>query len=250
MVLGSCTAGGAYVPAMADECVIVKGNGTIFLGGPPLVKAATGEVVTAEELGGADLHCQTSGVTDHYAHDEEHALALARRIVANLNPSHTKQRKASWEPEPVIEPRYPQTDLYSLIPSDARKPFDMRKILARVLDDSRFDEFKALYGPTLVTGFGRIHGHPVGVVANNGILFSESARKVCQKCTRVACCVPCRNLALSHTHTHAHTRHRARTLWSCARSEECRCCSCRTSRASWWVGPTRPAVSPRTAPRW
>jgi len=177
VVLGSCTAGGAYVPAMADECVIVKGNGTIFLGGPPLVKAATGEVVTAEELGGADLHCQTSGVTDHYAHDEEHALALARRIVANLNPSHTKQRNEAWEPEPVIEPRYPQTDLYNLIPSDARKPFDMRKILARVLDDSRFDEFKALYGPTLVTGFGRIHGHPVGVVANNGILFSESARK-------------------------------------------------------------------------
>jgi 3-methylcrotonyl-CoA carboxylase beta subunit len=236
---------------MADECVIVKGNGTIFLGGPPLVKAATGEVVTAEELGGADLHCQTSGVTDHYAHDEEHALALARRIVANLNPSHTKQRKASWEPEPVIEPRYPQTDLYNLIPSDARKPFDMRKILARVLDDSRFDEFKALYGPTLVTGFGRIHGHPVGVVANNGILFSESARKVCQKCARLCLLRALPQLSIvAHARPHTHTRHRARTLWSCARSEECRCCSCRTSRASWWVGPTRPAVSPRTAPRW
>jgi len=137
---------------------------TFLLGGP--------------QLGGADLHCQTSGVTDHYAHDEEHALALARRIVANLNPSYTKHRQTAWEPEPVIEPRYPQSDLYHLIPSDPRKPFDVRKILARVLDDSRFDEFKALYGPTLVTGFGRVHGHPVGVVANNGILFSESARKV------------------------------------------------------------------------
>jgi 3-methylcrotonyl-CoA carboxylase beta subunit len=176
VVLGSCTAGGAYVPAMADECVIVKGNGTIFLGGPPLVKAATGEVVSAEDLGGATLHCQTSGVADHYAVNEEHALALARRIVANLNPGFTKSSPKT-DVAPVEEPLFPASELGNIIPADRRKPFDIRKILARILDGSRFDEFKPLYGPTLVTGFGRLYGITVGIVANNGILFSESAMK-------------------------------------------------------------------------
>eukprot|EP00698_Gefionella_okellyi_P005026 TRINITY_DN14621_c0_g1_i1.p1 TRINITY_DN14621_c0_g1~~TRINITY_DN14621_c0_g1_i1.p1 ORF type:complete len:562 (+),score=135.50 TRINITY_DN14621_c0_g1_i1:37-1722(+) len=172
VVMGSCTAGGAYVPAMADETVIVKGNGTIFLGGPPLVKAATGEVVTAEELGGADVHCRTSGVTDHYAEDDPQALAMARRIVANLN------RKQS--PQPTFAPEAPLFDpneLGGIVPADPRQPYDVRKVIARMVDGSRFDEFKALYGTTLVTGFARIHGNPVGIVANQGVLFSDSAVK-------------------------------------------------------------------------
>lgn len=173
MVMGSCTAGGAYVPAMADESVIVKKNGTIFLGGPPLVKAATGEVVTAEELGGADLHCRTSGVTDHYATDEKHAVSICRRIVANLNIKKDPQVALS----PVEEPLYDINEVGGFIPVDKRKNVEVRHIIARIVDGSRFDEFKSLYGTTLVTGFARIHGYPVGIVANNGILFSESAVK-------------------------------------------------------------------------
>jgi len=171
--MGSCTAGGAYVPAMADESIIVKNTGTIFLGGPPLVKAATGEVVTAEELGGAELHCKQSGVTDHYASSDGHALAICRRIVGNLN----YRKKATLESVGVEAPVYSSSELRGLAPVDLKKPFDMYKVIARILDGSRFDEFKALYGSTLVTGFGRLFGHLVGVVANNGILFSESAVK-------------------------------------------------------------------------
>ncbi|WP_119678134.1 carboxyl transferase domain-containing protein [Indioceanicola profundi] len=172
-VMGSCTAGGAYVPAMADESIIVKNQGTIFLGGPPLVKAATGEVVSAEDLGGADVHSRTSGVTDHYANDDRHALALVRQIVGNLNRVKSPQVKLR---EPV-EPLYPAEEIYGVIPSDTRKPYDVREVIARIVDGSEFDEFKALYGTTLVCGFAHIWGYPVGIIANNGILFSESALK-------------------------------------------------------------------------
>jgi 3-methylcrotonyl-CoA carboxylase beta subunit len=185
VVMGSCTAGGAYVPAMSDETVIVKGNGTIFLGGPPLVKAATGEVVTSEELGGADVHCRNSGVTDHYAHNDEHALKIARSIVANLNFSQHDRMNADSDPVSLYtqrtgtfeEPAFPAEELLGIIPANTAKPFDIRKIIARIVDGSRFHEFKELYAPTLVTGFARIYGMPVGIVANNGILFSESALK-------------------------------------------------------------------------
>ncbi|WP_425572339.1 carboxyl transferase domain-containing protein [Nonomuraea thailandensis] len=172
-VLGSCTAGGAYVPAMSDEAVIVRGQGTIFLGGPPLVKAATGEEVTAEELGGGDLHARVSGVTDHLAEDDAHALAIVRDIVSTLAP----RAERPWEtiaPEP---PRHDPRDLYGLVPGDTRQPYDVREVIARIADGSRFLEFKAEYGSTLVTGFAHVHGHPVGILANNGILFSESAMK-------------------------------------------------------------------------
>jgi len=172
-VMGSCTAGGAYVPAMADESIIVKNQGTIFLGGPPLVKAATGEVVSAEDLGGADVHSRTSGVTDHYATDDRHALALVRQIVGNLNRVKTPQVKLRDPAEPL----YPADELYGVIPADSRKPFDVREVIARIVDGSEFDEFKALYGTTLVCGFAHIWGYPVGIIANNGILFSESALK-------------------------------------------------------------------------
>ncbi|EED30755.1 methylcrotonoyl-CoA carboxylase beta chain [gamma proteobacterium NOR5-3] len=172
-VLGSCTAGGAYLPAMADESIIVRQQGTIFLGGPPLVKAATGEIVTAEELGGADVHCRQSGVTDHYANDDRHAIALLRQSVANLN----RVKHANIEIRKPIEPRYPATDLYGIVPADRRHPFDVREVIARLVDDSAFDEFKALFGDTIVCGFARLHGYPIGIVANNGILFSESAVK-------------------------------------------------------------------------
>jgi acetyl-CoA carboxylase carboxyltransferase component len=174
LVMGSCTAGGAYVPAMSDETVIVKGTGTIFLGGPPLVKAATGEEVSAEELGGAELHTTQSGVADHYALDDEHALAIGREIVRNLG---WRKPEPPW---PVDEPRAPavnEDDLYAVIPADARQGYDVREVIARLLDGSEFHEFKARYGETLVTGFGRIHGYPVGIVANNGILFSSSSLK-------------------------------------------------------------------------
>jgi len=173
VVMGSCTAGGAYVPAMADESIIVKGNGTIFLGGPPLVKAATGEVVTAEELGGADLHCRSSGVTDHYAQDDPHALSICRRIISNLN----RQKKPDVNISKPVDPLFDPAEMGGIIPKDKRKNFDVRKIISRIVDGSRFDEFKSLYGTTLVTGFGKIFGYPVGIVANNGILFSESAVK-------------------------------------------------------------------------
>ncbi|MEU4095078.1 carboxyl transferase domain-containing protein [Streptomyces sp. NPDC026673] len=172
-VLGSCTAGGAYVPAMSDEAVIVRGQGTIFLGGPPLVKAATGEVVTAEELGGGEVHSRTSGVTDHLAEDDAHALRIVRNIVATL----PDRGELPWAVRPVEEPAVDPAGLYGAVPVDSRTPYDVREVIARLVDGSRFAEFKAEYGTTLVTGFARIHGHPVGIVANNGILFSESAQK-------------------------------------------------------------------------
>ncbi|GAB7526285.1 carboxyl transferase domain-containing protein [Paraburkholderia sp. 2C] len=173
VVMGSCTAGGAYVPAMSDESIIVKNQGTIFLGGPPLVKAATGEEVSAEDLGGGDVHTRLSGVVDHLAQNDAHALAIARSIVANLN-RRKAQPLALREPQP---PRYDAKSIYGVIPVDTRKPFDIREVIARIVDDSAFDEFKMRYGTTLVTGFAHIWGHPVGIVANNGILFSESALK-------------------------------------------------------------------------
>ena len=172
-VMGSCTAGGAYVPAMSDETIIVRKQGTIFLGGPPLVQAATGEVVSAEELGGADVHARTSGVVDHYAHDDRHALALCRRIVSGLN--QVKQPRVALRAP--LPPRYDPAELYGVIPTDIRAPYDVREAIARIVDASEFDEFKHLYGTTLVCGFAHIHGYPVGIIANNGILFSESALK-------------------------------------------------------------------------
>ncbi len=173
VVMGSCTAGGAYVPAMSDESIIVRNQGTIFLGGPPLVKAAIGEIVTAEELGGADVHARVSGVVDHYAQNDAHALGIARRIVGNLN-----ARKPSWpDLQAPVEPAYDPAEIYGVVPPDLRQPYDVREIIARTVDGSRFDEFKALYGTTLVCGFARIWGYPVGIIANNGILFSESSLK-------------------------------------------------------------------------
>lgn len=173
VVLGSCTAGGAYVPAMSDETIIVKNQGTVFLGGPPLVKAATGEIVTAEELGGGDIHCKMSGVTDHLAENDEHALELAREIISHLNrraPSLIERRT----PE---DPLYDPEEIAGILPVDIRKPFDIREIIGRLVDGSRFHEFKALYGTTLVCGFAHIWGYPIGILGNNGILFSESALK-------------------------------------------------------------------------
>jgi 3-methylcrotonyl-CoA carboxylase beta subunit len=172
-VMGSCTAGGAYVPAMSDETVIVRGQGTIFLGGPPLVKAATGEVVTPEELGGAEVHTRVSGVADHYALDDPHALAIVRRIVANLN----WRKGFSLQVREPREPLYPIEELYGIIPADPRKPYDVREVIARLVDGSELDEFKQNYGTTLVTGFAHLHGYPVGILASNGILFSESSLK-------------------------------------------------------------------------
>ncbi len=173
VVMGSCTAGGAYVPAMSDESIIVRNQGTIFLAGPPLVRAATGEVVSAEDLGGGDLHSRTSGVTDHLAENDGHALGIARRIVANLN---TVKRTDLALRRPV-PPLYDPLELYGVVPQDRRTPFEIREVIARIADGSAFDEFKALYGPTLVTGFAHIYGYPVGIVANNGILFGTSAQK-------------------------------------------------------------------------
>ncbi|MDR7302290.1 carboxyl transferase domain-containing protein [Haloactinomyces albus] len=172
-VLGSCTAGGAYVPAMSDEAVIVRNQGTIFLGGPPLVKAATGAEVSAEELGGGELHARTSGVTDHLATDDADALRIVRSIVSTFGP----REERPWEVAPVEEPAADPEQLYGVVPIDSRTPYDVREVIARVVDGSRFAEFKQDYGQTLVTGFARIHGHPVGIVANNGILFGESALK-------------------------------------------------------------------------
>jgi 3-methylcrotonyl-CoA carboxylase beta subunit len=175
VVCGSCTAGGAYVPAMSDETIIVKGNGTIFLGGPPLVKAATGEEVSAEDLGGADVHTSKSGVADHFAETEEDALEMARNVVSTLNYQSTNPRK--FITEEVKAPLYPMDEIYGIIPKDTRKPFDVREIIARLVDGSEFQEFKERYGSTLVCGFAKIHGYQVGIVANNGILFSESSMK-------------------------------------------------------------------------
>ena len=173
VVMGSCTAGGAYVPAMSDETIIVKNQGTIFLGGPPLVKAAIGEIVSAEELGGGDVHTRLSGVADHLADDDRHALAIARRIVASLNRTKPETVKLQASEEPLYDPK----ELYGVIPQDTKKPYDVREVIARIVDGSRLDEFKSRYGPSLVTGFAHIHGMPIGIVANNGILFSESAQK-------------------------------------------------------------------------
>ncbi|MBB3603029.1 3-methylcrotonyl-CoA carboxylase beta subunit [Mycolicibacterium sp. BK556] len=172
-VLGSCTAGGAYVPAMSDEAIIVRNQGTIFLGGPPLVKAATGEVVTAEELGGGDLHSKTSGVTDHLAHDDRDALRIVRRIVDTLGP----RESLPWDVRASVDAIADQHELYDVVPVDARVPYDVHEVITRIVDGGEFSEFKAEYGTTLVTGFAHIHGHPVGIVANNGVLFGESALK-------------------------------------------------------------------------
>ena len=171
VVMGSCTAGGAYVPAMSDETIIVRNQGTIFLGGPPLVKAATGEVVSSEDLGGGDVHTRLSGVADHLAENDEHAIAIARNIVKNLNIKPNPPLQA------IEEPLYDAKELYGVIPSDSRKPFDIREVIARIVDGSRLDEFKARFGTTLITGFATLYGMPVGIIANNGILFSESAQK-------------------------------------------------------------------------
>ena len=172
-VMGSCTAGGAYVPAMSDEVVIVKGTGTIFLGGPPLVKAATGEEVSAEELGGAEVHTRLSGVADHFAENDEHALAIVRSIIENLN----REKSVPWTVEEPEEPLHDPGELYGIVPSDYRQGYDVREVIARTVDGSRLHEFKPLYGETLICGYARIMGHPVGILANNGILFSESALK-------------------------------------------------------------------------
>ncbi len=173
VVMGSCTAGGAYVPAMSDENVIVKDNGTIFLGGPPLVKAATGEVVDAQTLGGAKVHCEVSGVTDHFAEDDQHAIEITRSIVAHLN----HRREVTMKTLPVVEPLYDAKEIYGVIPKDSRIPYDVREVIARIVDGSKFHEFKPLYGKTLVTGLAHIWGMPVGIIANNGVLFSESSLK-------------------------------------------------------------------------
>ena len=173
VVMGSCTAGGAYVPAMADESIIVQNQGTIFLGGPPLVKAATGEVVSAEDLGGGDVHARTSGVVDHLAKDDEHALGIARRIVDKLN----HQKNPDIRMQKPAAPLYDPNEVFGVIPKDVRQPYDIREVIARMVDGSEFDEFKKLYGETLVCGFAHLHGFPIGIVANNGVLFAESARK-------------------------------------------------------------------------
>ena len=173
VVMGSCTAGGAYIPAMSDESIIVRNQGTIFLAGPPLVKAATGEIVSAEELGGADVHSRMSGVTDHIAENDAHALGIARRIVGSLN----SVKRPSVELRRPLPPRHAPEEIYAVVPDSLRTPYDVREVIARIVDDSEFDEFKRLYGPTLVCGFAHIWGYPVGIVANNGILFSESSQK-------------------------------------------------------------------------
>ena len=173
VVMGSCTAGGAYVPAMADEAIIVRNQGTIFLGGPPLVKMATGEEVSAEDLGGADVHARQSGVADHYARNDHHALGLARQAVSRLN----RVKPNNLDVQEVVEPLYPASDLLGIVPSNVRKPYDVREVIARIVDGSAFDEFKALFGTTLVCGFAHLYGIPLGIVANNGVLFGESAQK-------------------------------------------------------------------------
>jgi len=173
VVMGSCTAGGAYVPAMSDESIIVKDQGTIFLAGPPLVKAATGEIVSAEDLGGADVHTRVSGVADHFALNDHHALAIARNIVGNLN----RSKRVTLDVRPPREPLHPAEEIYGVIQADIKKPYDVREVIARIVDGSEFDEFKARYGATLVTGFAHLWGYPVGIVANNGVLYSESAQK-------------------------------------------------------------------------
>ncbi len=215
VVMGSCTAGGAYVPAMSDESIIVKEQGTIFLGGPPLVKAATGEVVSAEDLGGGDVHTRLSGVVDHLAQDDTHALAIARSIVGNLN----RQKPQPLLLREPIAPKYDPREIYGLIPTDTRKPYDVREVIARIVDGSELDEFKSRFGTTLVCGFAHLHGMPVGIIANNGILFSEWPS-------------------------------RARISSSCAASARYRWFSCRTSPASWSAASTRTRALRAMAQRW
>ena len=215
VVMGSCTAGGAYVPAMSDETIIVKGTGTIFLGGPPLVKAATGEEVTAEELGGADVHTRLSGVADYFAEDDEHALHLARTIVSNANRSSSC--RPTWRRRKIR--RYDPAEIYGIVRADVAQAVRRREVIARIVDGSRFDEFKARYATTLVCGFARLHGFLVGIIANNGVLFSESALKA--------------------THF-VELCDSAASRWS----------SSRTSPGSWSAGSTSAAALPRTAPRW
>ncbi len=216
VVMGSCTAGGAYVPAMSDESIIVKNQGTIFLGGPPLVKAATGEVVSAEDLGGADVHSRQSGVTDHYAENDRHALEIARSIVAHLNRNKSVALDVAAPEQPLYDPK----EIYGIIPADPRQPYDVREVIARLVDGSRFDEFKKLYGTTLVCGFARIWGYPVGIIGNNGILFSEirAERRAFRRVVRAAR----HPAAVPAEHHRLHGR----------------------------AGNTKPAASPRTAPRW
>lgn len=215
VVMGSCTAGGAYVPAMADEAIMVRNQATIFLAGPPLVKAATGEVVSAEDLGGADVHCKVSGVADHYAESDEHALAIARRSIANLN----WRKLGEVQQRTPIAPLYASDELYGVVSADAKQPFDVREVIARLVDGSVFDEFKALFGTTLVCGFAYLHGYPIAILANNGILFAEAAQK-------------------------------ARTSSNWPVNAAFHCYSCRTSPASWWARNTKPAASPSTVPNW
>jgi 3-methylcrotonyl-CoA carboxylase beta subunit len=173
VVMGLCTAGGAYVPAMADESIIVRNQGTVFLAGPPLVKAATGEIVTAEELGGAEVHCKTSGVADHYAENDEHALEIARSCIANLN----RKKQLTLATKKPLPPLYPADEIYGIVGTDLKKSYDVREVIARLVDGSEFEEFKALFGTTLVTGFAHLYGYPIGIIANNGVLFSDSAQK-------------------------------------------------------------------------
>jgi 3-methylcrotonyl-CoA carboxylase beta subunit len=215
VVMGSCTAGGAYVPAMSDETVIVKNQGTIFLGGPPLVKAATGEVVSAEELGGGDVHTRISGVADHLAENDAHALYIARRILANLNRVKPVNLALGGGEEPIYDPE----EIYGILPTDTRKPYDARELIARIVDGSRFDEFKARYGTTLITGFAQLYGYPVGLSPTTASCSPNRPRK-------------------------------ARTSSNCAGSAAFRCCFCKTSPASWSGASTKTRASPRTAPRW
>jgi 3-methylcrotonyl-CoA carboxylase beta subunit len=214
-VMGSCTAGGAYVPAMSDETVIVKEQGTIFLAGPPLVKAATGEEISAEDLGGGDLHARQSGVVDHLAENDDHALSIVRDVVSHLGPAETARVARRESRPPLHDPQ----DLYSVIPQDVRAPYDVREVIARIVDGSEFHEFKALFGTTLVCGFAHVHGLPVAILANNGVLFSQSAQKG------------------------AHFIELA-----CQRGIPC--CSCKTSRASWSAASMKPKASPSTGPSW
>jgi len=234
VVMGSCTAGGAYVPAMADESVIVRRQGTIFLGGPPLVKAATGEEISAEELGGADLHCSESGVTDHYAVDDEHALHIARRIVANLN----RRKEPQATINEVKEPLFPAEDLYGIVGADLMKTYDIREVIARIVDGSEFDEFKAKYGETLVTGFSRLYGYPLGIVANNGVLFSESALKGAHFIE--LCCQ--RKIPLLFLQNITGEQRKLRG--------QCSSSFVDLSQVSWWAATPRRAESLRTAPSW
>ena len=253
--MGSCTAGGAYVPAMSDEVVIVRGTGTIFLGGPPLVKAATGEEVTAEDLGGADVHTRLSGVADYFAENDQHALALVRQIVGNLN----RRKPTPWTMATPEAPRYDPHELYGILPADPRKQFDVREIIARLVDGSRLDEFKARYGTTLVCGFAHIMGMPIGILANNGILFSESALKG----THFIELCASRNIPLVFLQNitgfmvgrqyenggiakdgaklvMAARSARATTAWPDARSGRASCGCGPTAASALWAGPRRP----------